>query len=217
MKQRIMSMFLLACLLIVGCAGNKTSKRLDEAFEGYLQYIKEVDESWEGYTPSNIKYTLTYINEDDIPDLVISTGDAHVSTVRICFYDFENKKVVDTGENYCQNGDLESFYFKKSCIYNYYFGNGGYMHVSFCRIGDAPDYKVTKSRNFTVWLDEEWNNCYSVDNVKVSKEEYDRAYAEDAAELADEERVTIRRDDMPGDHLTYSEKDAMDLFYKMIE
>lgn len=47
-----------------------------------------------------VRYTLTYVNDDDIPEFVLSEGDSHAVGVRVYFYDFDQKKVIDNGERY---------------------------------------------------------------------------------------------------------------------
>ena len=216
-KKATVFLALIMCALIVGCSDNDLDKNIEEAFKGYVQYIKEFVDDSEFDISNQVRYTLAFIDDDDIPELVISTGQAHASGIKICFYDNDNKRVVDTGENFCQNGDFESYYERKSCIYDYYFGNGGYFSVRFCRIGNAPDYKVTQSRYFTEWSDSEWNSHYAIDFEEVSKEEYYKAYTEDAPEFVKQDTITIKREDMQGDYQDCCSEDAMELFFQMLQ
>ena len=219
-RRTFIGMILLIGLLLTGCSGDNLDKKLEEAFEGYIGYIKDFVTNSEYDIADRIKYTLAYIDNDEIPELVISTGEAHASGVRICFYDYENKRVADTGENFCQNGDFDSYYERKSCIFDYYFGNGGYFNVCFARIGSGPDYKVTRSRYFTECselVDNNWKNHYYIDFEEVTKEEYDKAYFEDAPEFVKQDIVTITREDMQGNYQMCCNQYAKSLFYDILK
>ena len=216
-KNLIFIGLLLICLLSTGCSGDKQDERLEEAFEAYVQAIKDYVTDSENFVAEQIKYSLAYINDDDIPELILSTGISHAAGVRIYFYDFDQKKVVDTGERYGENGDFESFYERKSTIFDWYFGNGGYGNFSFCEIG--ADYKLAKrSRFFTTYSDTDGNPHYYIDFKEVSEEEYEKIYKEEAPSFADQqEKLSIYREDMPGDYQTCCSEDAVKLFFKMVK
>ncbi len=205
---------LLICLMSTGCSGNNLDKKLEEAFEAYIQCIKDYVNNAEYNMADRIRYTLVYINEDNIPELAISEGDAHASGVRVYFYDFDLKKTVDTGERYGENGGF-AYFERKNMIYDYYFGNGGFGNACFCKIDF--DYIVTRSRWFTYHGDIDGNNYYWIDFEDASKDEYEKAYQEDAPVFENDEIVRVDREDMEGDYQTCCSENAIGLFYEIFE
>lgn len=214
MKKILLAMALLcACLFMTECLGKEQdNKKLEEVFEAYIQCIKDYVNNAEFDVADRIKYTLVYINDDDIPELAISEGDAHASGVRVYFYDFDRKETVDTGERYGENGGFD-YYDGKNMIYDYYFGNGGFGNVCFCSISE---YKATRSRWFTYYCDTSGKKHYWIDFEEVSKDEYDKAYQEDAPEFVDD-IIRVERDDMKGDYQTCCGKNALTLFFNIMD
>ena len=213
-KKLVVEIVLLASLMLVGCSGNKRDKELREVFDAYVQGIKDYVQSSEYDVSGQIRYTLAYIDgDDDIPEMVLSEGSAHTSGVRIFFYDPVQKKAVDSGERYGELGGF-SYYEKKSTIYDFVFGNGGYGNVSFCKI--TPN-KVTRSPYFTYYCDADDVSHYYIDFTEVSQDDYDEKYAKYAPEFANEEPVTVERADMKGDYQACCSEDTVELFFEMMD
>lgn len=200
------------CYFMIGCSEKELDKKLEETFEAYIQCIKDYVSHAEYDASDSIRYTLVYINDDNIPELAISEGNSHAAGVRIYYYDFNQKKVIDTGDRYGENGGF-SYYNRKSMIYDHYFGNGGYDNACFCYFGS--DYKVTRGRWFTSYSDEK-SLHYWIDFEETSKEEYDKAYTEDAQKLADQDMISVVREDMMGNYQICCSKDAIIIFCQML-
>ena len=205
---------LLVCLLSTGCSEGRLDGRLEEPFNAYIQAIKDYVGSSEYDVSGDIRYTLAYIDGDEIPELILSESSSHASGVRIYFYDFEQKKVVDLGDRFGELGGF-SYYEKKSTIYDYYFGNGGYGNICFCKIGQ--DYRVSRSRYFTYYRDEKVTSHYYIDFAEVTQGEYDKAFAEDAPGFVEDKTITIEREDMVGDYRTCCSEDAVEFFFQILK
>ena len=215
-KNTLISIVLLCiCLIMTGCSDKEQdNKKLEEAFQGYIQCIKDYVDTAEYDVKERIRYTLIYINDDDVPELAISEGESHAAGVRVFFYDFESKNVVDTGERYGENGGFY-YYDRKNMIYDYYFGNGGYANVCFCKIGS--DYKLTRSRWFVYYGGGNGDPRYWIDFEEVSPEEYDKAYREDVPEFVDDDIIRVDRENMKGNYQTCCSENAIRVFYEILE
>lgn len=215
MKKVILLIVLLSiCLSITGCSGKeRDNKKFEEVFEAYIQCIKDYVSNTEYDAADRIRYTLVYINEDDIPELAISEGNSHASGVRVYFYDFDRRETVDTGERYGENGGFD-YYDRKSMIYDYYFGNGGFGNVCFCNISE---YKATRSRWFTYYGDTSGKDHYWIDFEEVSKEEYEKAYQEDTLGFADADIVRVGREDMEGTYQNCNGENAVKSFFEIMD
>ncbi len=215
MKKTIMSLVMLSiCFLMTACSSKEQEKKLEEVFEAYIQCIKGYVNNAEYDVADRIRYTLVYINEDDIPDLAISEGNAHASGVRVYFYNFDQKETVDTGERYGENGGFD-YYERKSLIYDYYYGNGGYSNICFCKIN--LDYKVTRSRWFIYYGGGYGGPQYAIDSEEVSEKEYEKAYKEDAPEFVDDDIIRVDRDGMKGDYQICCSENVINAFYDILE
>ena len=214
-KKIIVLVCMVICISITACSSTGSDKILEEVFKGYNACIKEYVESSEYDISDKVRYTLAYINDDDIPELVLSEGDSHASGVRVYFYDSDQKKVIDNGERYGNNGGF-SYFEKKNLIYDYYFGNGGYGNVCFCSIGSETDFKVTRSKWFTSWVDEEGGSHYAIDFEEVDEEVYEKTYAAEAPEFVEDEIKILEREDMKGDYQTCMGENSIDFLYMVI-
>ena len=202
--------FLMAGLFLNGCSNNEYELR-EKAYQAYGRYLRECCEE-DNYTRDNIKYTLAFIDNDNIPEMVVSLGNSHATGVKVFFYDPEEAKVVDTGEVYGENGGIY-YYPKQSCILDYHFGQG-VGNECFCKITD--DYKCLRSEWYSQRLaDEEGNLIYYIDFTEVSDEEYQTMHDEDASGLRD--TVSIERESMKGNYEIISSDKADDMFEEMFK
>ena len=102
--------------ILCGCGSSKdkskkVEKTYDEWLDFYKEFIQEHYENWERFTTDNLKYDLFYIDDDNIPEVVIGYGDNHVCGMYILSTD--GNKVYNLGMhgesgriNYCPRKNL---------------------------------------------------------------------------------------------------------------
>ena len=168
-----------------GDAGSSTaaeeSQETSEALKAYAEYLSNNALSSDG-TPGDYKvggsdavFSLEYVNEDDIPDMVIGgTGATHASNIYILSY--ENGKVNKYGPFGAYN--TTSFYPKKGIIATADVGmghevmyysklNGDGTYTSICHedyYNDDPDASTGDPGGVYT---------YYVDEKEVTEEEYE--------------------------------------------
>ena len=114
------------------------------------------------------RYTFAYIDNDNIPEIIISLGSFHASAAKILTY--YNGKVIDLGD-YGSNGTVR-YLERKGIITGYYMGSGCY---------DETVVKLSGGKVTDIWnaserpksIDSMEAPIYYSDNKEVSKEEYD--------------------------------------------
>lgn len=98
------------------------AKEYEKAYEAFWQegLYKE-----DFYYPEEIRYEYVYIDEDDIPELLLADGNFHVSRIGLYVYNQELKK-IEFLASFSTYGELE--YVPKKNIINSYYGSHGYYH-----------------------------------------------------------------------------------------
>lgn len=155
-----------------------TSQQVEaiEAYEAFLEdYAKDYDE--EEFENSRgfqgPKFTLVYLNDDEIPELVIVDNLQHASGAN--YYIYEDGEVVLIGE-YGQYGQ-SSYAEKASLIFGEYDG-AEFAHYWTYRIEGTKEILLQSSDLYIHWYTEcegpEYT--YIVDDKEVSKEEYRAAH-----------------------------------------
>ena len=111
-------------------------KRLD--YEKAKGYEKAYEDFWKegGYRedffyPEEIRYEYVYIDEDEIPELLLADGDLHVSRIGLYIYNKESEK-IEFLASFSSYGELE--YVPKKNIINSYYGSHGYYHTAYSKI-----------------------------------------------------------------------------------
>ncbi len=223
MRMKLVFAILLICICSsLGACNNagkqKNASVIGDAYVVYNEFIRDFfSELKKDFNTGGLRYSLALIDDDDIPELIISYGDYHAAGVKICFYDPEIKRVLETnGEKalYGENGGFE-YYVRKSCIYDYYF-TGGTAYISFCRIERSGDeYTVKKGADLRQSFSDDMH--YYVDSAEVTQEDYEAAYDKEAAELADLKPVSVEYGDMSGTYETAYGDDWLSVFQTMYE
>lgn len=147
----------------------KTNRNKNTDENNYRALYRNVLENYhaedEYYTP---RFSLIYINDDEIPELAIVEGFAHVYGVSV--YTVYDGKVVEIGI-YGSNGEME------------YLEKGNIIHSNWSGMGAAIDdyYSIdagNESRICSLNSEENYPNVeehtYSIDGNDVSEEEYNR-------------------------------------------
>ena len=179
---------------VLAASGSGNSSKINDVYKAYEQALKDYSKSENADYPEGIKYTLVFVDGDDIPELAVSEGSAHASGVRLFFYDAEKKKATDLGESFGENGGF-MYYERLSMIYDYYFGHGiGGLRFS----SIDKNHKVSKSDIFSQGYNWEDKFAYYVNNEECSKSDYDKAYKSASAGADESKLVTVEREDMKG-------------------
>jgi len=209
---------LLVCTLLAGCSCKKdggdvlidVSDIKEYVFDAYVNAVKDYVKDAEEGTSDKIRFTLAYIDDDDIPELILSEGDYHGAGVRVFFYDTENKKAVDLGESFGENGGFYYFY-KKGVIYDFNFGHG-FGNISLVSI--AKDHSLTRSKTFSQEMDAQYIDYDECSSEEYEKE-YEKALQEALHENGKEAKKTLNRSDMTGTYDMLSEKNPANVFWEM--
>lgn len=118
---------------------------------------------------SNARFSLVYINNDNIPELIIHTGPAHASCVEI--YTFYNGRAVYLGE-FSSNGSLY-YYYKRNRFVSLYVGMGTEVADVYNISGNKAVREVALTATYALNYSED--HTYSVCKVngkKVSESKY---------------------------------------------
>lgn len=122
------------------------------------------------------KFGLAYIDKDDIPELILDSGDGHICKVTL--YTYYNNQPVFLGENYGDFGVI-GYTPRTGTIIEEVFANGGYYLAKFYALTEG-----TATQEMSFMHDVNQVN-YTVNDQAVSKEQYDKEWA-NWAELYDQ-------------------------------
>lgn len=119
----------------IGCIGCSNNVKLDDKVVAAYEQILNNELSNPRYDEKVLHYGFGYIDSDDIEELFIIRGTAHIDTVTVYSYDSVNEKAVYIGDfggfGYCQYVPQEN-----RIISNY--GNQGYYYTTVTKInGDC--------------------------------------------------------------------------------
>lgn len=143
-----------------------------EAYEAFLEnYTRDYDGEWEDFESEKSfkgpKFTLVYLNDDEIPELAIVDDWAHGNGVG--YYIYTDGEVVFIGE-YGQYGG-NSYAEKESIIFSEYDG-AGVTHRWTYRIEGTKEILLQSSDIYIHWESEDPEYTYIVDQKEVTEEEY---------------------------------------------
>lgn len=137
-----------------------------EALEAYEKFLTDYAEQWKELDPG---FALIYLDNNDIPELVIIDGWAHLMQANI--YTYENGETVFIG-NYGMYG-CTSYQEKEGIIVNDFMAQGGVQYYSVIRIDGTQTTPLQFFCEEWEWDEEEL--IYSIDDEIVSKEQYEAA------------------------------------------
>lgn len=154
---------------------SKLTPQQIEALEAYEVFLEDYAKDYDGEDFENSrgfqgpKFTLIYLNDDEIPELVIVDDLRHASGAN--YYIYEDGEVVFVGE-YGQYGG-SSYAEKASMIFGEYDG-AEVAHYWTYRIEGTKEILLQSSDLYIHW-DSEYEGpeyTYIVDDKEVSEEEY---------------------------------------------
>ncbi len=178
---------------IAGCSDDKkdddrdeekTEEKIAEANKAYADFLVEFMETDEYDRMYDPRFSTVYIDEDEIPELLIHEGTAHADGVKI--YNYYDEKVIDVSGQYGYGGYGEVYYKEKeNAIVSWYCGGGSCTLYEYA-IVDGARSLTTKFDNMTYNPNtSEFGACeFMVDGEYVDEDDYidaleDRGYTYD--------------------------------------
>ena len=115
------------------------------------------------------RFALSYIDEDEIPELFIFDGDFHFSAPEI--YTYVNGTIINLGR-YGSNGSVTVA--KKQNLLCSFYGGMGNMDYSYYTLQDGAAVLVQSIGYYVEYSGTE-KTTYNIDEVQVSEAEYQQA------------------------------------------
>ena len=136
-RKRILAVIgfiLILSLLFLFCKKDADKKNPVQAYEAFLenrQYEDDFD------FPSEVRYEFAYIDEDEIPELLLADGNFHISRVAVYYYDTVEEEVKFLA-SFSSFGQLHYIPRKNTIISSY--GNHGYYFQVYSEIQEGSVY-----------------------------------------------------------------------------
>jgi hypothetical protein len=109
------------------------SEAYSDALQGYEGILDDVNRIAQSDGVYHTRFGLVYIDEDDIPELVVSYGSMHICGIYVYRYDRYLDEVISYGE-FGSSGQL--LYYEKKGFIEYQDGNQGYFTSHLTMIPD---------------------------------------------------------------------------------
>ncbi len=136
----------------------------------YKQFLTEYAKDGNDYA----RFGLIYVDDDDIPELVISEGPFHIAMVRLYTYaDFEVKEVMWDGSNFYGDYGVTNYKERGGLITANHFING-IGSISNIISVDGPE--ATRLHTFTTTFVED-DAEYTVDDVPTAYEQFEQMWS----------------------------------------
>lgn len=124
-------------ILVVSNSG-KTA-RAEAAYAAFINDLANAGGNQDGLSLDSLRFALGYVDEDDIPELMVSYGTAHVEGVRVYAFDPESRAVEDWGE-FSSFGTFDYFE-RQGVVVGQYGGMGRWYHI-YEQVGVSEGGKV---------------------------------------------------------------------------
>ena len=131
-----------------------------KAYKGVLLDLKKADVE---LTTQEAKFCLCYIDGDDIPELVVSTGDFHAAGCYV--FTFSNGKAVNLGP-FGSFGVIQ--YIEKSGVIIDNLGNNGYFNETYYKLENGMIESLLDFEIETIDSEK-----YYIDGSEITKAQYD--------------------------------------------
>lgn len=140
-----------------------------EWIKAYKDVLLNLDKADIDLTDQNPKFCLCYIDDNDIPELVISTGDFHAACCYV--FTYVGGKAVNLGP-FGEFGEIK--YIDKGGIIIDKLGNNGYFVETYYKLSKGA---LDSPLEFEIDSRDE-NSLYYVDGEEISKAKYNSLVAE---------------------------------------
>lgn len=156
--------------------------------ESYYDFLLEYCKENMGDSSTKVRFVLAYIDEDDIPELLLIEK-PDCDGIREGAYTYYEGKVIKLG-NYASSERGVRFVDGKGMIENYYRGSG-LQYSAYYQINDGKEQKLCEFFYYEPYVLDEVNilpveECYVVDDAEVTQAEYEEQknrYQSDAYRL----------------------------------
>lgn len=143
-------------------ANDDVQSNWQTAYNSYLKAAYNSDKFW---SPENVTFGFGYINNDNIPELLISEGTAHASKVLVVTY--VNGRAVEVG-SYGSNGTME-YAERESVIVDLYSKSGNVYETIYRMDDDGSGKKIVSYFSNSASGNE---LLYKINDVEVTEEEF---------------------------------------------
>ena len=184
----------------------KTLPNMDDVYEAYYNYVRDcMDEEYTYF--DTMRFGLAYIDDDELPELLVADADYHGCGVKVIFYNNgEPKQVGEFGEF----GGF-AYHKKENSIISFYMGMGviqtAKLHV------DKDLNAVTD----TLLYYTDMNSTCTINDVEVDRETYDKASDEISISPTGKSALIVEYEDMLPYYPYVCYPELIDAFEKMNE
>ena len=180
----LIGLALFVCIA-VGTNLNRNNAQSRHLTSTYIEFIRNPDFGEHKQAQMNIecmRFALGFINEDDIPELILCYGTSHVDQVYVYSFNPQSRAVEDWG-SFSSFGTF-SYFERQGIVVSQYGGMGFWYHI-YERVG-LPEKNVlvvegsypTEDKTYYYWqspycgtIETLWND-YDFDSIAVTQEEY---------------------------------------------
>ncbi|MBR0172312.1 MAG: hypothetical protein IJQ21_05930, partial [Lachnospiraceae bacterium] len=150
---------------------------IEQVLAAYAKTLRETEES--EYLESYATFGMGYVDDDDVPELFVAEADYHACGIRI--YSYKNGEVIDHGY-FGEYGGGMSYLPREGLISSYYVGMGAASLYRY-RLENGECTHLARLVEEEVYVEaiDDYDIVYYINDMVVSKEEYDReanVYAE---------------------------------------
>lgn len=147
---------------------------MEDVISAYAEYLQQYCETCDSYAAEHFRFSLVYIDEDQIPELAVIVDESHPSGVQI--YVYRDGAVVFIDEF----GSFGAFSFSpcQNIIYSGFSNMGDHFIGIFCIEGNESK-ELQHFHTYTQYYDENFEieqDIYELDGETVSEEAYNDAY-----------------------------------------
>ncbi len=181
---------------------------MQKVFDTYYEYVRSnMDDEYSLF--ETMRFGLAFIDNDDLPELLIADASYHASGVKIIFYNNGNPvNVGEVGEYGCF-----SYFKKENHIVSSFMGMG---IVTISKLHVDPDFKLVDDIN--LYSDENADEIVlKVDDVEVDEDIYDEKYEEVFASKAGKTILYVNYFDLLPYYPYACNEDLKDAFDQMYE
>lgn len=162
-KTKYVAVIVLVVILVTMAILVK-GKSLNKFEKQYKAYLKNTDFSKDFFMPDSIRYAFVYVDEDDVPEMILSDNDSHAATVSLY-----RLGALGSVQKICELSTYGALNYipKKNRIFSQYGNQGLFMDV----------YNQINSNGTLELVD-----CYSTDGSGIRSDEilyFHGCYAQD--------------------------------------
>ena len=172
--KNIVVWMILVIAVVVAFWEISVNKKAEECKDVYLSFLENKLYKEEVRYPEEVRYQFVHIDKDNVPELLLTDGNLHVSRVYLYTYDAELKQVkfLDALSSFGKLGYVP----KKNCIISQY-GNHGCYYTVYSEIENKgiklnevllSDERSQEGKYYAGFLE---NNTFTGDMGNASQEE----------------------------------------------